>query len=330
MRIAPLQHAHGIVAMAFYPLHQLVLERFAVGCRAEGAVIHVTPGTPGELADLVGTQGAHARPVELLAGGESDMIDIHVQAHADGVGRHQEVDIARLIQIDLGIAGARTERAQHNRRAAALATDHFGDAVDILRGKTDHRRTAGQAGQLLRAGIGQVGKAGAADEPGLGNKPLDNAAHRVATQQHRLFVAAGMQQPVGEDMAAFGIGAELDFVNHKAGDRNVQRHGLDGADIEPRILRNDLFFAGDQRDFVRSAQLHDAVVHFARQKAQRQSDHAGLVRQHAFDGEKGLAGVGRPQDRGNFGNLRAASAGGVHGMLNRVCPCLSQAKGSPG
>ena len=63
-----------------------------------------------------------------------------------------------------------------------------------------------------------------------------DAAHGVAAQEHGFFLAARMQQPVGEDMAALGIGAELDLVDHQAGDRNVQRHRFDGADIEARAL----------------------------------------------------------------------------------------------
>ena len=129
---------------------------------------------------------------------------------------------------------------------------------------------------------------------------------RVAAQEHGLFLAARMQQPVGEDMAAFGIGAKLDLVDHQAGDRNVQRHRFDGADIEARRLGNDLFFAGDQRDFVRPAQPDDPVIDLARQQAQRQADHAGLVRQHPLDGEEGLAGVGGPQHRGHFGGCGMA------------------------
>ena len=75
---------------------------------------------------------------------------------------------------------------------------------------------------------------------------------RLRAQEQRLFQAARIQQPVGEDMAALGIGAKLDLVHHQAGDGNLQRHGLDGADIETRRLGHDLFFAGDQGDFART------------------------------------------------------------------------------
>ena len=51
------------------------------------------------------------RAVELVARGEGDMVDIHVEAHADGIGRHQEIHIARLVELDLRVAGARADSA---------------------------------------------------------------------------------------------------------------------------------------------------------------------------------------------------------------------------
>ena len=121
-----------------------------------------------------------------------------------------------------------------------------------------------------------------------------------------------MQQPVGENMPALGIGAELDFVHHQAGHRNFQRHGFDGADIEARALGHDLLFAGDQGDLVGAFEAHDAVIDFARQEPQRQADHAGAVRQHPLDGEKGLAGVGGAQDRADFGCGRGSLGHGFN------------------
>ena len=36
-------------------------------------------------------------------------MDVEVQSHADGIGRHEMFDIAVLEQFDLGIAGARAQ-----------------------------------------------------------------------------------------------------------------------------------------------------------------------------------------------------------------------------
>ena len=44
---------------------------------------------------------------------------------------------------------------------------------------------------------------------------------RVGAQEHGLFLAARVQQPVGEDMAALGIGAELDLVDDEEGDARI-------------------------------------------------------------------------------------------------------------
>ena len=61
-----------------------------------------------------------------------------------------------------------------------------------------------------------------------------------------------MQKPVGEDMAALGIGAELDLVDRQELDLAVERHRLDSADEISRRERDDLLFAGDQRDATRA------------------------------------------------------------------------------
>ena len=61
-----------------------------------------------------------------------------------------------------------------------------------------------------------------------------------------------MQQAVGEDVAALGVGAELDLVDGEELDLAVERHRLDRADEIARRQRHDLLFAGDQRDVARA------------------------------------------------------------------------------
>src|SRR6185295_3915815 len=66
--------------------------------------------------------------VELAIGGEGDVIDIEIEPHADGVGGDQVVDVAGLVERDLGVAGARRwrrprpPRTRRWRCAAAAAT----------------------------------------------------------------------------------------------------------------------------------------------------------------------------------------------------------------
>ena len=76
---------------------------------AEGAVAAEAAGAAGDLADLLGIEPARAPAVELAQAGEGDMVDVHVEAHADRVGGDQEVDLAGLVERDLGVAGARAK-----------------------------------------------------------------------------------------------------------------------------------------------------------------------------------------------------------------------------
>ena len=107
--------------------------------------------------------------------------------------------------------------------------------------------------------------------------------------------AARAQQAVGEDVAALGVGAELDLVDREEAHREVERHRLDGRDEIARARRLDALLAGDQRDRAGAALRDDAVVDLARQQAQRKADQAAAMGEHALDREVGLAGVGRPQ-----------------------------------
>jgi hypothetical protein len=63
------------------------------------------------------------RPFELAQAREGDMVHVHVQTHADGICGDQEVHLARLEQLDLGIAGTGRQAAHDHGRAAPLAAD---------------------------------------------------------------------------------------------------------------------------------------------------------------------------------------------------------------
>ncbi len=74
-----------------------------------------------------------------------------------------------------------------------------------------------------------------------------------------------MQDAIGEDMPAFEIGRDLDFVDGKERDVEIPGHGFDGGDPIARILRLDLLFARDQRDGLGALAIDDLVVDLARQ-----------------------------------------------------------------
>ena len=145
---------------------------------------------------------------------------------------------------------------------------------------------------------------------------LHHGPHGGGAQHQRFLARAGIEHAVGEDMAALEIGAELDLVDGEKGDVKIARHRLDGGDPIARIGRLDLLLAGDQRHRLGADAIDHLVVDLARQQPQRQPDHAGGMRQHALDGEMGLAGIGRAQDGGDAGTAGSRRSGRLRGERN--------------
>ena len=137
---------------------------------------------------------------------------VHVQAHADRVGGDQIIDLARLEHRHLGVAGAWAERPHHHCRAAAQPPQHLGDSINLLGRKGDDDRAFGQARQLGRPGIAQRRKARAGDDLGIGDQRPQHRPERLRTQDHRFLAPARMENAIGEDMAALGIGADLPLI----------------------------------------------------------------------------------------------------------------------
>ena len=206
------------------------------------------PARPAICAELGGIELAELIAVELAVGGKGDVIDVEIEAHADGVGRDQIIDVAGLIERDLRVARARRERAEHHRGAAALAADQFGDGVNFVGRKRDDGRAARQPRELLLAGISEHRQPRPADDVRAGQQLLDHRPHGGGAEHQRFLARAAIEHAVGEDVAALEIGAELDFVDGEEGDVEIARHRLDGGDPEARVRRLDLLLAGDQRD----------------------------------------------------------------------------------
>jgi hypothetical protein len=236
------------------------------------------------------------------------VIDVEIEAHADGVGGNEIFDVARLIELDLGVARARGERAEHHGGAAALAADQLGDRIDLFDGERDHGGAAGQPRDLLFAGEGELRQPRPGQNMGARQQPLNHRAHRLGAQHQRLLASAAVEDAVGEDVAALEIGGELHFVDGEEGDVEIARHRLDGRDPEARIRRLDLLLAGDEGNRVCARALRDLVVDLTRQEPQRQPDDAGRMPEHAFNGEMGLAGIGRPEHGGDAGATGAGIA----------------------
>ncbi len=100
-----------------------------------------------------------------------------------------------------------------------------------------------------------------------------------------------MQDAVGKDVAALQVRGKLDLVDRDEGGVGLARHRLDRAHGVARAGRHDLLLAGDERDLVGPDPVHDAAIDFTREQPQGQADHAAFMRNHAVDGEMGLASV---------------------------------------
>ena len=154
-------------------------------------------------------------------------------------------------------------------------------------------------------------------DAGLRHQAVQQRPDRLGAQEHGLDHAAGMQQAIGEHVAAVGIGAELDLVHRQELGVAVERHRLDGAGEPARVRRDDLLLAGDQGDVAGALLGHHAVVVLARQQAEGKADDAGGVRQHALDGEMGLAGIRRAEDGFDAGGETGIEA--EHGQMVGCC-----------
>ena len=308
--VAPKRRLHRVEAVGFDRGDQIGVHGFGAGGDAEGAV-SLEPASPArDLAHFVGMQVTASLAVELGQTGESHMVDVHVEAHADGVGGHQEVHFTGLEQGHLGVAGARAERAHHHRRPASLAADELGDGVDLLGGEGDDGAAPRQATDLARPGPGQGGVAIAGDDPGLGQEPAHEWGHGRCAEQHGLAPPARVKQALGEDMPALGIGGELHLVDGQELHVAPERHSLHRAHEIGRPGGNDLLFAGDQGHAAHAPGGRHSIVDLPGQKAQRQADHAGGVAQHTLHRQVGLAGVGGAEDGDDLGRDRGVKRQG--------------------
>ena len=301
---APLQHLHRLEIVALDLLDEVVGERIDLPGDAEGAVAQMPAGPAGDLAEFGGGEVAELEAVELAVLGEGDMVDIEVEAHADGIGGDEVVHVARLVERHLRVAGAGAQRTHDDGRTAALATDQFADRIDLVGREGDDGRTARQARDLLLAGIGKVRHARPGYRGDALQEPFQNAAHGGGAEQQRFLPPAQIEDAVGEDVPALEVAGELDLVDGNEGGVRLARHRLDRADGEARIGRRDLLLARVQRD-VGGADLFDHTpIDLARKQAERQPDHPALMRHHPLDGEMRLASVGRPEDGGHVAPRR--------------------------
>ena len=267
VRIPPHQLADRIEPMRLNRRDLLLVKRPRLTGHAKCAILGMPPGPPGNLANLLRVQGPHPAPVKLGGRGEGDMLDIEVQPHPDGIGRHQIIHIAILIHRDLRVARPRAQRPHHHRTAAFGAPDQLRNRIDIFNRKPDNRRPFRHPAYLFRTCEGQSRKPLLPLELHSGNKSRNRRAHGVRPQKHRLQQPPCMEQAVGEHMPPFRVSAKLDLIDHDNIGANFQRHRLGRGHPIQGTFRNDPLLPGHQSHHRRPAQLDHPVINLARQQA---------------------------------------------------------------
>ncbi len=92
----------------------------------------MTPSATCDLTNLGGCQIAELVAIKLAVLCKCHMINIKVKSHADRIGRNQKIDIARLIKLNLRIAGAWTERTHHHGSTTTLTSDQFCNRINFV------------------------------------------------------------------------------------------------------------------------------------------------------------------------------------------------------
>ena len=198
-------------------------------------------------------------PVELAEAGEGHGVDVEVQSHADRVGRDQVVDVAGLVQPHLGVARARRERAEDERRAAALAAQARGQLVELAQREHDHRRAPRQLREPLGLGVAQRREPRPRLERGVGQQLVQQRPDRLGPDQPGLERAAGVEDAVGEDVPALAVGGELHLVDR-------QELDLAGRAASPRPCRSS---SDGRRGMMRSSPVTSATASAPRSAATR-------------------------------------------------------------
>src|SRR5690606_17297734 len=97
--------------------------------------------------------------IELAHGGESDVIEVEVEAHADRVGGDEVLDFARFVEGHLRVAGARRKGTENDGGAPSSMFEPRGDRVDLVGAECDDGAAGRKATEAARAGPAQGAQA---------------------------------------------------------------------------------------------------------------------------------------------------------------------------
>jgi len=253
------------------------------------------PRAPRNLRHFGKAQPPLPSPVELVERCKCDVRNVHIEAHADGIGCHEIIDFARLIHCDLRVARAWTERAHDHRRATARAAEHLGDRINFLAAEGDDDRAFGQSRQFFRACITQRGKPRTLDDFCIGDQRAHHRAQGLGTKDHRFLAPAHIEHPVGEDMPALGVRTQLRLIECGKGHIAFPWHRFCRAQQPACAGWHDLFLARDQADFLWPLDRDHAVINLASEQTQRETDHSAGMATQSLNGEMRLARIRRAE-----------------------------------
>src|SRR3954454_23581691 len=98
-------------------MHGLFVEWRAAPGGAERAIALGAAGPAGDLCQFRRIQMTKLVTVEFTLRCKCNVIDIEIEPHTDGVRGDEVVDVAGLVELDLGVPGAGRETAHHHGTA---------------------------------------------------------------------------------------------------------------------------------------------------------------------------------------------------------------------
>ena len=100
---APPEDFDGLEIVVLEPVHQALVEGLTSAVTPKVPSLRWRRARPATGASSVASITVRAA-IEPAGAGERDVIHIEIEAHTDRVGGNEEIDLARLIERDLGVA----------------------------------------------------------------------------------------------------------------------------------------------------------------------------------------------------------------------------------
>ena len=231
----------------------------------KGTIPHTAPFTPCNLGQFIGRKRAHSTAIKFAKRRKGDVVHIEVQPHTNRICCNQIINIPILIKLDLRVSRPRAQRPHNHRCTAFLTADQFGDCINAVDREPNNRAAWGHARYFFGPRIGQLAHPFAAHDLNVWHQFGNRPTHGISPQEQCFLGTPCAQKAICEHMTALRIGAELDFIHHRAFDAHVIWHRLDRTNPICSTWRNNAFFACHQGHNRGPADRNKFVVNFTRQ-----------------------------------------------------------------